>query len=330
MSNSVLTLVAPMHGLLIPIEKVPDPVFAEKMVGDGLSIDPLEGILRAPCDGEIAHIHPSAHAVTIKAKGGVEILLHIGLDTVMLKGEGFSPIVKIGDTVVAGDELIHFDMKFVAAKAPSLLTQIIVSTMELITDITPAQPSEVTAGEVIATINLAQTTEHIAVVGGKKVTSEPIALINATGLHARPAAVLSKLAKTFTSQVELLLNDKSANAKSITSIMKLNTTHGDKVIVMATGDDAEAAIAAIVPELSAGLGDEGCIPIVETPEVSGTETAIIEEDQDADNTFTGISASPGIATGTVFQLKEETFNFAQEGKGVDVERSRVENAVDSA
>lgn len=98
-SPSVVTvsLVAPISGVLVPIETVPDPVFAQKMVGEGISIDPLTDTLVAPCDGEVIHIHPAAHALTIRSADGLEVLTHIGLDTVHMKGEGFTVGVKVGD-----------------------------------------------------------------------------------------------------------------------------------------------------------------------------------------------------------------------------------------
>ena len=95
---STLRLLAPLSGQVWPLERVPDPVFAQKMVGDGLSIDPTDGCLRAPCDGEVVHLHAAAHAVTLRTADGVEVLMHIGIDTVTLKGEGFTPRVKVGDT----------------------------------------------------------------------------------------------------------------------------------------------------------------------------------------------------------------------------------------
>src|SRR6186997_976596 len=88
-----VSLVAPITGILVPIEQVPDPVFAQKMVGEGISIDPLSDRLLAPCDGVVAHLHPSHHAVTIRTAGGLEVLLHIGLDTVQMRGDGFTPRV---------------------------------------------------------------------------------------------------------------------------------------------------------------------------------------------------------------------------------------------
>lgn len=116
-----LRLVAPLSGYLLPIETVPDPVFAQKMVGDGVSIDPTSNVLKSPCAGEVVQLHPSHHAITIKTTDGLEILLHIGLDTVELRGKGFSPKVQTGDLVNPGDALIEFDIDYIALHARSLL-----------------------------------------------------------------------------------------------------------------------------------------------------------------------------------------------------------------
>src|ERR1700748_2259164 len=97
-----LKVIAPLSGLIWPLERVPDPVFAQKMVGDGLSIDPTDSILVAPCEGEIVLIHAANHAVTLRTPDGVELLMHVGIDTVSLKGEGFRPKVKVGDRVQVG------------------------------------------------------------------------------------------------------------------------------------------------------------------------------------------------------------------------------------
>lgn len=128
-----VTLIAPISGRLVPIERVPDPVFAEKMVGDGVSIDPVSQSLLAPCDGEVVQLHSAGHAVTVRTAEGLEVLMHIGLDTVALKGEGFSPRVKQGDRVSTGDVLIDFDADYVALNARSLLTQIVITNGERIT-----------------------------------------------------------------------------------------------------------------------------------------------------------------------------------------------------
>ena len=124
------TLIAPLSGLIVPIENVPDPVFAQKMVGDGISIDPTSNELLAPLSGTIIQLHAAGHALTIRSEEGIEILLHIGIDTVVLKGEGFSPQVNEGEKVTAGQLLIRFDLDVVGRKARSLLTQILIANVE--------------------------------------------------------------------------------------------------------------------------------------------------------------------------------------------------------
>src|SRR5688572_3103139 len=84
---SQVRISAPLSGQVWPLERVPDPVFAQKMVGDGLTIDPVDGVLIAPCDGEVVSLHAAGHAVTLRTAEGIEILMHIGIDTVNLKGQ---------------------------------------------------------------------------------------------------------------------------------------------------------------------------------------------------------------------------------------------------
>src|SRR5689334_2499092 len=102
MPDDTLVLHPPLSGVVYPLERIPDPVFAQKLVGDGISIDPTDSLLVAPCAGEVMQLHPAFHAVTLRAAGGVEVLMHIGIDTVSLKGAGFRPRAKVGDHVAAG------------------------------------------------------------------------------------------------------------------------------------------------------------------------------------------------------------------------------------
>ncbi len=97
-----LVLKAPLSGIVVPLDEVPDPVFAGRMVGDGVSIDPVTASLTAPCDGRVVQIHSAAHAVTLASSHGVEVLMHVGLDTVQLKGRGFTSRVRVGDVGTHG------------------------------------------------------------------------------------------------------------------------------------------------------------------------------------------------------------------------------------
>src|SRR5512133_3191497 len=204
-----LDLKAPLTGVLVPIEQVPDSVFAQKMVGEGISIDPLSDRLLAPCDGEVSHLHPAAHAVTIRTLGDLEVLLHVGLDTVKMRGEGFDAKVKVGDQVRTGDELISFDLDKVATSAKSLLTPF-----------TP-RAGLVTAGaDDVAEVTFAGGEQQGAAEGapapaGRTVTSNAVIIPNPEGLHARPAAVLANLAQKYESVIRIKRGDDQANAKSV-------------------------------------------------------------------------------------------------------------------
>lgn len=125
-----IELMAPISGVMVQLDTVPDPVFAQKMVGDGVSIDPTSDELLSPLAGKVTQLHRACHAATVTGDCGLEVLIHIGLDTVMLRGEGFTPLVKEGDTVVTGQPLIRFDPLVVGAKAVSLLTEMVIANGE--------------------------------------------------------------------------------------------------------------------------------------------------------------------------------------------------------
>src|SRR5690606_29096476 len=111
---SRLSILAPVTGWAAPLSEVPDAVFSEAMLGDGLAIEPTEGEICAPFDGVIAVLPASRHAVSIRSDQGLEVLIHVGLETVALKGEGFTAHVAEGQRVRAGDRLLSFDMDAVA------------------------------------------------------------------------------------------------------------------------------------------------------------------------------------------------------------------------
>ncbi|MDQ0345433.1 PTS glucose transporter subunit IIA [Lederbergia wuyishanensis] len=117
--------VMPIEGEIIPITEVEDEVFSQKMMGDGFAIIPASGSVVSPVDGEILNVFPTKHAIGIKSKQGLEILIHIGMDTVNLKGEGFTVVVEEGEKVTKGKEILKFDLDFIKKSAPSTVTAIV-------------------------------------------------------------------------------------------------------------------------------------------------------------------------------------------------------------
>jgi glucose-specific phosphotransferase system IIA component len=121
-----VSVLSPFTGSVIPIEDVPDPVFAEKMLGDGVALHPTEGMALAPIDGKITVLHSSGHAFAIQAENElVAVLVHIGLDTVNMKGQGFKLRAAIGDVVKAGQPIIEFDLAVIAAAGYSSISPVI-------------------------------------------------------------------------------------------------------------------------------------------------------------------------------------------------------------
>ncbi|MEI2778406.1 MAG: phosphoenolpyruvate--protein phosphotransferase [Tetrasphaera sp.] len=335
--GSRVQLTAPLTGVMVPIEVIPDPVFAKKMVGEGFSIDPLSNELLSPIAGEVADLQPSGHAITIRSADGLEVLLHIGLDTVKMQGEGFAPKVAEGAHVDAGDPLISFDMDLVARNAASVLTQVVVTNSELIAELTP-RTGVVTAGQdVAAEIVLAQPAggEAGQTAGGDRATSKALIIPNPTGLHARPSATLVNLAKSFSSDVRLRRGEDSANAKSIMSIMGLAVARGDKVTVTAYGIDADDAVAQITAAIKAGLGEE-CPPIgtddtQPVPVAIPVAPAKPAKPRSGDpNLLLGVSASPGLGIGTVVQLRRDDITVEEVAEDHHKERRKLNAAIDRA
>ncbi|WP_086040195.1 glucose-specific PTS transporter subunit IIBC [Staphylococcus aureus] len=118
---------APLTGEVTPLSEVPDQVFSEKMMGDGIAIKPSQGEVRAPFNGKIQMIFPTKHAIGLVSDSGLELLIHIGLDTVKLNGEGFTLHVEEGQEVKQGDLLINFDLDYIRNHAKSDITPIIMT-----------------------------------------------------------------------------------------------------------------------------------------------------------------------------------------------------------
>lgn len=128
--NKDLEIFSPGVGKLIDLKDVPDPVFAEKMMGDGFAFIPEEGVIKSPVEGVISLMPDSRHAFGVTTAEGAEILVHIGMDTVALKGEGFETFKTMGDKVKVGEPIIEVNLTKVKDKVPSMATPIIITNMD--------------------------------------------------------------------------------------------------------------------------------------------------------------------------------------------------------
>lgn len=133
--EKIVLIKAPVKGKVMDLREVPDPVFAQGMLGDGVAFEPLEGKVMAPVDAEVIQVMDTKHAVGLKTKEGVEVLIHIGIDTVELKGEGFEVHVSPGNRVKTGDLLISFDLETIRTRARSMITPMVITNMERVSSL---------------------------------------------------------------------------------------------------------------------------------------------------------------------------------------------------
>lgn len=307
-----LELLAPLSGVLLALDQVPDPVFASRMIGDGLCIDPTSQTLCAPLAGVISNIQDSGHAVSITADNGVQVLMHIGLDSVNLAGQGFTRLVQEGQRVEAGQALIEFDADYVALNAKSLLTLMLVVSGEPFSLLANGL---VELGQPVLKVTAGAGAEEVVEEEGDALFSKPLTLPNANGLHARPAAVLAQAAKGFNASIYLHKQTQRANAKSLVAIMALQTVHGDTLQVSAAGPDADAAITALVALLLQGCGETVAAP------------AAVVEPLPSATLLRGVCASPGSAFGQVVQVREPELAITEQGAGETAERAALERGL---
>ena len=134
-NKNSIEIIAPLSGEIVKIEDVPDVVFAEKIVGDGVAIKPSGNKIVAPLSGKIGKIFETNHAFAIESDEGIELFVHFGIDTVELKGEGFKRVAEEGQQVKVGDTIIEIDLPLLERKAKSVLTPVVISNMETIIEL---------------------------------------------------------------------------------------------------------------------------------------------------------------------------------------------------
>jgi phosphocarrier protein FPr/phosphocarrier protein len=344
-----------MHGWSAPLDEVPDAVFAGRLLGDGVAIDPTEGVLCAPCDGVVITVPAQKHAITLRAACGAEILLHVGIDTVALNGEGFELHVSQGSTVKAGDRLLTFDLDVLARRATSLLTPVIVTDGAPFSIVRRSSGQSVRQGEFLmelapvgvtvegeaARLPASEAQRVSASPGQKDVVARVIVPLE-HGIHARPAAMLASRVKTLAATVTVSVRDKSANARSAIALMSLGVRKGEEVTLRGTGPDAATAVAALEAAIRTAKEEPEHAPAgaslatpkssmrlstrSETPATTNAPTAPQDLRAAAPGVIAAVTASPGIATGIAFHLARQEIAVTEAGRGAEHESSQLETA----
>ncbi|WPC30436.1 phosphoenolpyruvate--protein phosphotransferase [Pseudomonas moraviensis] len=296
-NNKELTLSAPLSGPVLTLANVPDAVFASGAMGDGIAIDPLNDTLYSPCAGVIIHVARSSHAVTVRADNGAEILLHLGLDTVELNGEGFAMLVKESDRVSLGQPLLRYDLDKVGQQCKSLVSLLIL-TNSADFQVRPITVKTVKVGEPLLHIIARQAVAANADTSGGPEARGKVRVAHRGGLHARPAALIRQTAQGFNSQAQLHFNGKSAPCNSLIGLMGLAIAEQDEVQVSCQGPDADAALQALLSALATALPDDhhGQAPL---------STAALKRPAEA-GVLHGVCAAPGLVAGPLFRLNAIT------------------------
>jgi phosphocarrier protein FPr/phosphocarrier protein len=313
MSDGRLVLIAPLAGWAMPIGETPDPVFAQKMLGDGLAIDPAVGELRAPCDGVVIGLHACSHAVTLRAQNGAEILLHVGLETVRCGGEGFEPRVAVGDAVAAGDLLSRFDLELLARRAASLVSPVVIINGHAVAVEDLVTGREVGFGEPVMTLRSLAAAGAPPAEAGAAPLRRRVRVGLAHGLHARPAAILAQAAGRFAAEIGVEARGRRADARSPVSIMALAVGSGEEIELTALGADAAPALEALAALVAQGEPVQGRPPAAPPAPIAppappppvATPAPIAPPASDAPpGALAGVPAAPGLAIGAAVRLAQ--------------------------
>lgn len=317
-NNNPLTLSAPLSGPVLALNRVPDEVFASGAMGDGIAIDPLNDCLQAPCDGVIIHVARTGHALTIRADNGAEVLMHVGIDTVELNGEGFALLVKEGARVSEGQPLVQFDLDRIARQCKSLVSLIILTNSERF-ELQPIAGKTVRVGDALMRIAVRTSAPvNTAVDNSDAQVSATVRITHRGGLHARPAALIRKTAQGFSSQSQLHFGDKTAACDSLIGLMGLGIGEGDEVRVSCRGKDGEAALQALVAALSVAIHEEHHTPVAATPRRANTEANVLQ----------GVCAAPGLVCGPLFRLAGIELPEDTDTHNVDEQLQRLDVALE--
>ncbi|EZP57232.1 phosphoenolpyruvate--protein phosphotransferase [Sphingomonas sp. RIT328] len=309
-------LLAPLAGWVLPLTAVPDPVFAEGMMGPGVAIDPTGDTLHAPCDARVLTLHAAGHAITLDLGDGVSLLVHIGIDTVRLGGSAFTPLVAPGDSVCAGDALIRFDLDAIVRQAASAVTPVLL--VEGAATIAPIVGEGLIAvGAPLARISAATAEGGLADAAAGETLRRDATVLLPHGLHARPAARIVAAVRDSGAEVTLTAGDDSASATSPIALLSLGLAQGRAVTITARGGDAAGAIDAVVALLSAEV--DAPPPAVAPPPAAAPSLE--------PGALPGVPAAPGVAIGRAVWLRPDIPELPTTGEGVTIERARLAEGI---
>lgn len=310
-----VTLQAPLTGWAMPLSEVPDPVFSQGLAGPGYAIDPTVAVLTAPCAGQVVQLHRCLHAVTLRRSDGVEVLMHVGIDTVQLGGQGFVARVKIGDQVASGAPLLEFDPDLIATRCKSLVTVVVIPDNPRVKSVV-ARDGKVSSGSDWLTLRLEGEGEATAVAAAPEQAGEWLELPNPMGMHARPAARLLALARESTGDVWLESQSGRASMRSLVAILGLGLAHRDKVRLVHTALTA-AQLTRIEGEIRSGLGDDLNAPVA----VAVAPGAAVEGE------LPGVVASPGLGVGVTYLWRRAVYTLPEKSGGSDHEQAAFAQAL---
>ena len=317
---------APVDGVLVALDAVPDPVFAEGTLGEGLAIDPLGDTLHAPFAGEIAQCARTAHAVTLRSANGIELLIHLGLDTVNLDGTGLELLVEVCQRVEAGEPLLRFDADRVAQQAMSLITPLVVAEpagWHLTPLDTPRSGETVRRGEVIMRLEAPASGDGLPRGDEAKPRrgeatreeSREVTLGLAAGLHARPAARLRAIAREHDIDLEIVHGESRVEARSLSRLMNMGLVEDDRIMLIARGERGAKALDAAERLLSEAEADD--------PSASAAERPVAEAGA---GQLAGLVASQGLAIGALHHYAAPLPEVPTEGDDPASERTRLGEA----
>jgi multiphosphoryl transfer protein len=315
MADTACILQAPLTGWALPLAEVPDPVFAQGMAGAGSAIDPTESRLYAPCSGEIVGFHRCLHALTMRTDAGVEILMHVGIDTVQLQGAGFTPLVKAGDKVAAGTPLLDFDSDLIARKCRSLVTVVLVPGSDSVRDLHVGAGTVQHGDDWMRFVIEGSPAPVPSAASGAEVTGRWLELPNPAGMHARPAARLLALARELPGTLWVESERERVQARSLVAVLGLGLGRGDKLRLVAAGLPAEQ-LKRLEDEILLGLGDDLSAPIPNGSAPAPVAAASVAGE------LRGVLAAPGVALGEAYLWRRASFELPHTSLGAEAERKQ--------